>query len=75
MSTTVFIVKELEDGWEWNDVHTKDDAEMYCEDELEIPHDSIEKIAFYEQAMEIRLKRDKHMLREDWYVNLQRVSA
>lgn len=75
MRETVFTVKKLEDGWEWQDVDNEYDLQDYCEEELEIPHDSISRLDFYEKAFAIRLKRDKKEQREDWYVNLQRISA
>lgn len=75
MSETIFVVKELEAGWDWDDVHSSEDIQEYCEEALEIPSESINRINFYENAFELRLKRDRRELREDWYVNLQRISA
>ena len=75
MSETVFVVKELEAGWDWNDVHSDEDIQEYCEEQLEIPLESINRINFHRNAFELRLKRDRKEFREDWYVNLQRISA
>lgn len=75
MRDTVFVIKELDNGWTWHDIFSTDDIYGYCEEELEIPTESINSINCYENAFEVRLKKDRSMFREDWYVNLQRISA
>lgn len=75
MSESIFVIKTLQDGWDWDNVHDVEDVQEYCEEELEIPHESICRVSFQEEALEIRLNRDRSVLREDWYVNLQRISA
>lgn len=52
----------------------EESAKSICYDELEIPEDCIKKIECYEDAFKIYLKNTRKYYREDWYVNLQRLS-
>ncbi len=75
---SIFIVNTIESGWDMeeltHDIHTQ---EEYCIEALEIPDEKIygtEMIA--EGVLEIVLTGiKKSEMNEDWYINLNRVSA
>ncbi|KIM11492.1 MAG: hypothetical protein KU37_04600 [Sulfuricurvum sp. PC08-66] len=75
MRDTVFTIRELENGWDWSDIYSMEDVHGYCEEELEIPNEAINTVHFYGEAIEVHLKKSRSMFREDWYVNLTRISA
>jgi len=69
-----FLISELEDGWDWNDMLEVDEmSEEYCAAVLEIPSEYIEDIAIDGRGLGIRLEKTKEYLYEDWYTNLSRV--
>lgn len=69
-----FIVRDLEDGWDWNDVLEVDDmAEEYCATVLDIPAEYIEQVSVKGDGLNISLEKCKSYLHEDWYTNLGRV--
>lgn len=72
---TRFTIKELDNGWGWPDIETRLDGECFCEEELEIPHQYLQDIQLYSDEMHVTLCRDKSYVRDDWYVNLSRISA
>jgi hypothetical protein len=72
---THFTIKELDNGWGWPDIETTLDGECFCEEELEIPQQYLKEIQLYEDEMQVTLCRDKSYVRDDWYVNLSRISA
>ena len=81
---TKFRIKELFNGWQWNDIEDIYDAEysskektlrLFCEEELEIPNQFLKTIELYEKEMHLTLCRDRSYIRDDWYVNLSRISA
>lgn len=72
---TKFTITELNNGWEWPDIENTRDCECFCEEELEIPQQFLKDIKLYDEEMQIHLCRDKSYVREDWYVNLSRISA
>jgi len=72
---TRFRIKELDNGWGWPDIETTFDGECFCEEALEIPQQYLKEIQLYEDEMQVTLCRDKSYVRDDWYVNLSRISA
>ncbi len=81
---TSFSIKELDNGWAWPDIENIQDGEhfsresalrLFCEEELEIPQEYLKSIKLYDEEMQVDLCRDRAYLREDWYVNLSRISA
>lgn len=75
---SIFVVNKFESGWDLIDL--QEDTyiqEEYCIDILEIPDDKIygtEMIG--DGLLEIVLTDlEKSELNEDWYINLNRVSA
>ncbi len=72
---TRFKITELINGWHWNDIESIDDGECFCSEELEIPEQYLETIEVYEQEMHVTLCKDRSYVRDDWYVNLSRMSA
>lgn len=75
MHETTFLIFELEDGWMWQDIHGDDDiAQLYCVESLEIPHEHLDCVECFDDAMRVSLNRDKRYFRDDWYVNLQRMN-
>lgn len=75
MSETTFVIKELDNGWYWDDIYATSDAEIYCVEELEVPDEFIEKVEVFNEAFRIQLQRSRSYFRDDWYVNLQRIGA
>jgi len=72
---TMFKIKELDNGWQWPDIETIDDGECFCEEELEIPQEYLQTVDLYDNEMHVTLCRDRAYVRDDWYVNLSRISA
>ncbi|MBE0499172.1 MAG: hypothetical protein IBX43_08040 [Campylobacterales bacterium] len=81
---TKFTITELNNGWEWLDIEGIKDGKyfseemalrLFCEEELEIPQQFLKEITLYEEQMQIQLCRDRSYIREDWYVNLSRISG
>jgi hypothetical protein len=69
-----FLIQQLEDGWDWNDILEVDEmSEEYCVSVLEIPSEFIEDISIDMRGLGIRLEKTKEYLYEDWYTNLSRV--
>lgn len=71
---TRFKIKELDNGWQWPDIETIDDGECFCSEELEIPHEFIKTIDLFDEELHVTLCRDRSYIRDDWYVNLSRIS-
>ena len=70
----LFVVRDLEDGWDWNDLLEVDEmAEEYCTTVLEIPSEHIEKVAVKGDGLSIKLEKNRAYLYDDWYTNLSRV--
>jgi hypothetical protein len=74
MKETTFVIKDLENGWVWQDIHDEDMAYLYCNEELEVPEEWIEELRCYNKAIQISLHRDRRYFTDDWFVNLQRLS-
>ncbi len=74
MKETIFLIRRLDNGWDWLDIHSDDIAVQYLCEELEVPEEVIEDVECFEGAMKLSLVRDVAYKREDWYVNLQRVA-
>ena len=75
MKETTFVIKDLDNGWVWQDIRDEDTAYLYCNEELEVPDNLIEELECYNEMIRISLYRDKRYFAEDWFVNLQRLSA
>lgn len=75
MKETTFVIKELDNGWVWQDIHDEDTAYLYCNEELEVPEEWIEELDCDNDAIRISLHRDKRYFTDDWFVNLQRLSS
>ena len=75
MRDTEFVIKEFSNGWEWNDIVDEEVAQIFCEEELEVPSEYIDLLECHHQAIKLCLHRDKSYFREDWYVNLQRQAS
>jgi len=72
---TMFKIRELDNGWQWPDIESVRDCEYFCAEELEIPQEYLKTIKLYDEEMHVILCRDRTYIRDDWYVNLSRVSA
>ncbi len=72
MKDNVFVIRTLDNGWDWPDIDNESDIELYCCEELEVPEDLIDNVAYYDHAFQLTLKRAKSYRSDDWYVNLQR---
>ena len=75
---SIFVVNKFENGWNIRDL--EEDTyiqEEYCIDVLEIPDEKIYGTEMIGKGLlEIVLTDiDKSELSEDWYINLNRVSA
>jgi len=73
----IFVINKFESGWEPNEFYDDIYAqEEYCIEALEIPDDKIygtEMIA--NDMLEIVLTGiNKNEMKEDWYINLSRLS-
>jgi hypothetical protein len=81
---TEFRIKELENEWGWPEIEMNTQGQyfsqemtlrLFCEEELEIPPQYLKEIQLYRDEMHVTLCRDRSYIRDDWYVNLSRVSA
>lgn len=71
---SVFKVRELEDGWDWNDLYEVDEmAEEYCLTALDIPSEYIHQIVLDDSGLHITLIKSKSYTLDDWYTNLCRI--
>jgi hypothetical protein len=69
---TTFLIRCLDNGWEWLDIYSDDIAAEYLCEELEVPEELIESVECFNGAMRLSLVPDRRYMSEDWYVNLQR---
>ncbi len=74
MKETTFLIKDLDNGWVWQDIYDDEVAYIYCCEELEVPDDAIEDLRRCEDAIHISVHRDRRYFSDDWFVNLQRLS-
>ncbi|MCJ7765934.1 MAG: hypothetical protein MUP09_08355 [Thiovulaceae bacterium] len=72
MKDNVFLIRSLDDGWDWPDIVSESDLELYCLEELEVPQDYIDGVKYLNHAFQLTLKRQRSYRRDDWYVNLRR---
>ncbi|HEY9128848.1 MAG TPA: hypothetical protein VIN02_03330 [Sulfurovum sp.] len=75
---SIFVVKQFELGWDVLDLLADTYLqEEYCTDILEIPDDKIYGTEMMEDGqLEIVLTDlEKSEFTEDWYINLNRISA
>lgn len=75
MNETRFLIKRLDNGWGWPDITDETAAEIYCSEELEVPMELVEELHCVNNAIKISLQRSRTYVRDDWYVNLQRVAS
>lgn len=72
MKETTFLIRNLDNGWDWLDIRDEADAAQYLCEELEVPEELIEDVECCGEALRLSLIRDRRYFREDWFVNLQR---
>lgn len=72
MKDREFMIRKFTNGWDWNDIIDERSAQIFCEEELEVPHEYIDVLECHHGAIKLLLHRDKSYWRDDWYVNLQR---
>ncbi|MEN8148003.1 MAG: hypothetical protein ABFR02_10360 [Campylobacterota bacterium] len=72
MKDNVFLIRSLDRGWDWPDMYSESDVEIYCLEELEVPEEHIDNVTFLNNAFQLTLKRERSYHRDDWYVNLMR---
>ncbi len=72
MKDNVFVIRSLDNGWDWPDIDNENDIELYCLEELEVPEELIDNVACFDHAFQLTLKRERSYRRDDWYVNLLR---
>jgi hypothetical protein len=75
---SIFVVNKFESGWDLMDLQVDTYIqEEYCIDVLEIPDDKIYGTEIIGNGLlEIVLTDlEKSELNEDWYINLNRISA
>lgn len=72
MKETTFLIRQLDNGWDWPDIDSEADVALYCCEELEVPEELIEEVVCLGEAFRLSLLPDRSYRREDWYVNLQR---
>ena len=72
MKDNVFVIRSLDNGWGWPDIESESDIELYCREELEVPEELIDRVACFDNAFELTLKRERSYRSDDWYVNLLR---
>ena len=75
MKETTFVIKDLDNGWVWQDIRDEDTAYLYCSEELEVPDGVIEELQCYDEAIRISVHRERRYFTDDWFVNLQRLSC
>lgn len=74
MKETTFVIRKLDNGWDWPDIYSEDVAVIYCCEELEVPEELIEEVSYTEESLHLSLVPDRSYYREDWFVNLQRTA-
>ena len=72
MKDNIFLIRSLDSGWDWPDMYSESDVELYCLEELEVPQEHIDGVEFFNNAFQLTLKRERSYHRDDWYVNLMR---
>ena len=72
MKDNVFVISDLDYGWDWQDMYSENDVEAYCLEELEVPQEHIDQVECYNNAFQLTLKRQRSYHNDDWYVNLTR---
>ena len=75
---SIFLINKFESGWEPNEFHEDIYArEKYCIEALEIPDEKIYGTEMIAKGMlEIVLTDlNKNEMKEDWYINLSRLSV
>ena len=72
MKDREFIIKDFVNGWEWHDITDESVAQIFCEEELEVPSECIDTLECHHKAIKLSLSKDKSYRGEDWYVNLIR---
>lgn len=72
MKDNVFLIRSLDSGWDWPDIYSESDVELYCLEELEVPQEHIDDVEYLDNAFRLTLKRQRSYHRDDWYVNLLR---
>ena len=75
MKDREFIIKELFNGWNFNDIINEEIALTFCEEELEVPCEYIDMLECQDRAIKLLLRRDRSYWRDDWYVNLKREAS
>lgn len=73
----IFLINKFENGWEPDDMHNDVFAqEEYCIETLEIPDEKIYGTEMIAHGMLEIVLTDikKSEMKEDWYVNLNRMS-
>lgn len=74
MKETTFLIRRLDNGWDWLDILSEDVAALYLCEELDVPEECIEAVECFDGALRLSLLPGGRYQREDWYVNLQRVA-
>ncbi len=74
MKDNIFMIHDLDEGWDWPDMYCAEDLEEYCLETLEVPHEHIDKVTYLNNAFELTLVRQRSYHNDDWYVNLQRTA-
>jgi len=72
MKDNVFVIRSLDNGWDWQDMYSENDIESYCLEELEVPEEHIDEVERFNKAFQLTLKRQRSYHNDDWYVNLIR---
>lgn len=75
MKETTFLIKCLDNGWDWLDIYSEEEAAIYCCEELEVPEELINEVEYLGNSIKLSLVPDRRYFREDWFVNLQRNAA
>jgi len=68
---------QIDENWRPADLSYEFFALEYCEEILEIPLLYIDEVFYEESGLELSLKNleDKSLAREDWYIQLGRLSS
>lgn len=72
MKENIFLIRDLDNGWDWPDMYSNNDVEQYCLEELEVPEEHIDEVECLNDAFQLTLKRQRSYHNDDWYVNLIR---
>lgn len=62
-------------SWISAGIGNKDDAHIYCAEELDVPQERIEEVDCFDNAFKLPLRRCRSYFRDDWYVNMQRIDS